>query len=197
MSQVMPSFPKNISLDGTTLQFQVDSPVLVFFDPELLDGLRDLLPPGVPVDVAGVLERANAGFPAMACYTIPDFRPGLFTLDPRDVKKFGYEDEDLDYGADVQAHTEPDDEASSWPFVGVDSGAIIVVDATHVADLVNRLSWEQYNLGLEDQAVFGRIADALGGAFFAVVLGAGAPDMEFDGDGTYTIPVGCVRPKVG
>ena len=160
----MPSFPKNVSLDGIAVQFRMDSPLLVFFDPMLLDGLRDLLPPETPVEVAGVLERANAGFPAMACYTIPNFRPGVFTLDPRDIRRFGSDDEDLDYGEEAQTHAELDNEALSFPWAAVDSGALVLVDATHLADLVNVLSWEQYNLGLDDQTIFGRIADVLGGA---------------------------------
>jgi hypothetical protein len=196
MSHIMLSGPKNISLDGTAVQFQMDSPLLVFFDPILLDGLRDLLPPGKPVDVARVLEHTNADCPAMARHTIPSFRCGRFTLDPRDIKKFGDEDEDLDYGEETPMLAEPDIEALSFPWAGVDSGALLIVDAAHLAALVNLLSWHQYNSGLEDQTIFGRIADALGGAYFAVVLGACVPDMEFDGDGTYTIPVGSVRPQV-
>ena len=166
----MPSCPKNVSLDGIAVQFQMDSPLLVFFDPMLLDGLRDLLPPGIPVDVAGVLDRANADFPAMACHTIPNFRVGVFTLDPCDIRKFGYEDEDLDYGEESQTHAEPDNAALSFPWAAVDSGALVLVDATHLADLVHLVSWEQYNLGLDDQTIFGRIADVLGGDYFAVVL---------------------------
>ena len=57
------------------------------------------------------------------------------------------------------------------------------------------LTWEQYDLGLQDDAVFVNIIAALGGPYFAVIHGGCAPGMEFDGDGTYTIPPGCVRPS--
>jgi hypothetical protein len=42
-------------------------------------------------------------------------RPGLFTLDPRDIKKFGDEEEDFDYSAGEEAVSEPGDKAPAFP----------------------------------------------------------------------------------
>jgi len=187
----------NVSLDGSPVQFRMDSPLLACFDPLALDMLRDLLPEDATFDVAGLLERANANHPAMACYTIPEFRPGLFTLDPHDIKKFGDEEEDFDYSEGDQAGGEAAWKAPSFPFAGVDSGALIVADVGRLPRLVKLLSWEQYDLGLQDDAVFGKIVEELGGPYFAVIRGGCMPGMEFRGDGTYTIPVGRVRPSRG
>jgi hypothetical protein len=175
----------------------MDSPLLACFDPLALDMLGDLLPAGTPFDVAGLLERVNVNHPAMGCFTIPDFRPGLFTLDPHDIKKFGDEEEDFDYSDGDQAEGEPTGKVSSFPWAAVDSGALILADVGHLPRLVNLLTWEQYDLGLQDDAVFGKIVEALGGPYFAVINGGCMPGMEFDGDGTYTIPVGRVRPSRG
>ncbi|MEX0611512.1 MAG: hypothetical protein WD229_05290 [Pirellulales bacterium] len=81
----------------------------------------------------------------------------------------------------------------SYPFVSVDTAAIVFVDISHLADVLELLTWEQYDLGLQDDRVFRRIADALGAPCFALILAAGPP-YEFDGDGTYTLKPGAVRP---
>src|SRR6516162_2348410 len=106
----------NVSFDGSPVQFRMDSPLLACFDPLALDMLGELLPLGAPMDVADLLERANANNGSVACLTIPDFRPGLYTLDPRDIKKFGAEDEGFDYS---EAEQETGDEAPDYLFAGV------------------------------------------------------------------------------
>ncbi|MBI3411603.1 MAG: hypothetical protein HY040_25015 [Planctomycetes bacterium] len=187
----------NVSFDGSPVQFRMDSPFLACFDPQALDILRESMPQDSPLDVAGLLERLNVNYPAMACYTIPEFRPGLFTLDPHDIKKFGDEEEDFDYNEGDQAEPVPAEKESSFPFAAVDSGALIVADVGHLPRLVKLLTWERYDLGLQDDAVFAKIVEELDGPYFAVINGGIMPGMEFDGDGTYTIPVGCVRPSRG
>jgi len=184
----------NVSFDGSPVQFRMDSPLLACFDPLALDMLGEMLQPGTPLDVVGLLERANANHPALACFTIPDFRPGLYTLDPHDIKKFGDEDEEFDYG-DEEVKRVPPDRESSYPFAAVDSGALVVADVGQLPKLVRLLTWEQYDLSLQDQgdAVFAKIVEALGGPYFAVIHGGCMPRMEFDGDGTYTIPVGRLK----
>ena len=108
----------NVSFDGSTVQFRMDSPLLACFDPLALDLLGELLPPGSPMDVSAFLERGNANNASLACLTIPDFRPGLYALDPRDIKKFGDEDEGLDYS---EGEPQTDDGAPDYLFAGVDS----------------------------------------------------------------------------
>ncbi|MCI0642690.1 MAG: hypothetical protein L0Y72_13060 [Gemmataceae bacterium] len=185
----------NVSFDGSPVQFRMDSPLLACFDPLALDMLHDLLPPGTRFDVAELLERANVNHPAIACYTIPDFRPGLFTLDPHDIKKFGDEEEDIDYSEGDQAEGEFAGKAPSYPFAAVDSGALIVADVGQLPKIAHLMTWELYDLGLQDDAVFVTIVEALGGPYFAVIHSGSMPGMEFDGDGTYSIPAGCVRPS--
>ena len=159
--------------------------------------IHNSLPPDCHLDVGTLLERLTATFPAISCFTIEDFQPGFYTLDPHDIQKFGDEEQDFDYSEGEQAETEPVDKAKSFPFAAVDSGTLIVADVAHLPKLVTLLTWEQYNLGLQDDAVFVNIIEALGGPYFAVIHGNGncMPGMEFDGDGTYTIPPGCVRPS--
>ena len=83
----------------------------------------------------------------------------------------------------------------SYPFAAVDSKALIVADIAQLPNLVRFLTWEKYDLSLQDQgdAVIGMIVEALGGPYFAVIHGGCMPGMEFDGDGTYTIPVGRLK----
>jgi hypothetical protein len=184
----------NLSFDGSPVTFRMDSPLLACFDPLALDALGQLLPAGeAALDIAEVLERVNLNYSAMACYTIPDFQPGWFTLDPHDIKKFGDEEEDFDYCETNQGEGESAGGALSLPFIAVDSGALIVADAGHLPRLVNLLTWEQYDLGFQDDSVFGKVVEALGGPYFAVILSGCMPGMQFDGDGTYTIPIGRVR----
>jgi hypothetical protein len=67
--------PTNVSYDGSPVQLRMDSPLLACFDRLALDMLGDLLRSGTAFDVAELLARANANHPAVACFTIPDFRP--------------------------------------------------------------------------------------------------------------------------
>jgi hypothetical protein len=188
----------NVSFDGSPVHFRLDSPLLVCFDPVALDMLHDQLASvsaHASLDIGQLLERVNVRYPAVSCYHVPAFRPGLYTLDPRDIQKFGDEDDDLDYNEAQEDERETGDHEASFPFVAVDSGTLVFADFAHLSRLVALLSWEQYNLGLQDEAVFGRITDALGGPFFALIMAGGMAGMEFDGDGIYTIQVARVTPS--
>jgi len=180
----------NVSFDGSPVQFRMDSPLLACIDPLALDLLPDLLPEGASFDVARLLERANANHPAIACYTVPDFRPGAYTLDPRDIKKFGDEDEDFDYSEGEEASG---DKTTDFLFVAVDSGTLIFADVAHLSKLATLLTWEQYDRSLGDDTVFPEIIERLGGPYFAVIVSDGRLGMQFDGDGTYTIAPACLR----
>ena len=188
---------KNVSFDGSTVQFHSDSPLLLWFDPGCLDWIRDLLasrPAEAPMDVGALLEQVNGHFPAMSCYQVTDFRPGEYSLDPRDIHKFGNEEDALNYDESQEDEMEATEDASSFPFVGVDSGALILADSAHLSKLVDLLSWDEYNLAMKDDMLFGRISEILGRAYFAVILGSCMPGMEFDGDGTYTMRADAIRP---
>jgi hypothetical protein len=186
--------PTNVSYDGSPVQFRMDGPLLACFDPLALDMLGELLPEGALTDVPALLERVNANHPALACFTIPDFRTGLYALDPHDIKEFGDEDDALEC-RDEKVKRTPAATLPSYPFAAVDSGALIVADFGQLPKLVRLLTWEQYDLSLQAQgdAVLGKIIEALGEPYFAVIHGGCMPGMEFDGDGTYTIPVGRLK----
>jgi hypothetical protein len=185
--------PTNVSYDGSPVQFQMDSPRLACFDPLALDMLGDLLQPGTPFDIVQLLKRANANHPAVACFTVPDFRPGAYTLDPRDIKTFGDENEDLDYSEGGQ---ELADEAPDYLFASVDSGTLIFADVAHLPILITLLTWEQYDRSLSDDNILPGIVERLEGPYFAVVSSDSRLGMQFDGDGTYTIAPAYVR-RVG
>jgi len=180
----------NLSSDGSPVQFRMDSPVLACFDPLALDLLGELLSPGAPMDVRELLERANANNASLACLTIPGFRPGVYTLDPRDIKKFGEEDKDYEYSEGEQV---ADDEAPDYLYFGVDSGTLIFADIAHLPELVALLPWEQYDRSLGDDTVFPGIIERLGGPYFAVIVSDSRLGMRFDGDGTYTVPADCLQ----
>jgi hypothetical protein len=186
----------NVSVDGAPVQFRLDSPLLACFDPLALDMLHELLSDESAFDVSGLLRRANANHPALACFSIPDFRPGFYALDPHDIRKFGDEDDDLDYVSDREQEPkngESGDQQAAYLFAAVDSGSLIFADLEKLPMLVRTLTWEQYDRGLQDQAVFAELVAKLGGPYFAVILGGCMPGMEFDGDGTYTISVDRVK----
>jgi hypothetical protein len=182
--------PNNVSYDGSPVQLRMDSPLLACFDPLALDMLGDVLRPGTPFDIGELLERANANHSAVACFTIPDFRPGLFTLDPRDIKKFGDEDDDIDYGEGEQ---EAGDKAPDYLWAAVDSGTLIFADVAHLPKLVTLLTWEQYDSSLGDDTILPAIVERLGGPYFAVVESDSRLKMQFDGDGIYTVPASSVK----
>jgi hypothetical protein len=186
--------PTNASYDGPPVQLRIDSPWLACFDPLALDMLGDILRASAPFDIGELLKRANANHPAVACFTVPDFRPGAYTLDPRDIKKFGDEDEDLDYSEGEQ---EPGDEAPDYRFAAVDSGTLIFADVWHLPKLITMLTWEQYDRSLGDDTILPGIVERLGGPYFALVVSDSRLGMHFDGDGTYTISPACVRPVSG
>jgi hypothetical protein len=180
----------NVSYDGSPVQLQMDSPLLACFDPPALDLLGDMLRPGAPFDIAALLERANANHPAVACFTIADFRPGLYTFDPRDIKKFGDEDDDFSYGEGEQG---AGDQAPDYLWVAVDSGTLIFADFGRLPKLVTLLTWEQYDRSLGDGTILPAIVEELGGPHFAVVVSDSRLGIQFDGDGTYTVPAGFVK----
>jgi hypothetical protein len=193
----MPTALSNVSFDGSPVQFRLDSPLLVYFDPIALDMLRELLPADIPLDLVGLLERANATYPAVACYTIPDFHSGVFTLDPHDIRKFGDEEDDFDYGEGEQRASEPPN-APAFPFAAVDSGTLLFADVAHLPKMATLLSREQQkDCSLADVAVWPQIIEGLGGPYFAVIVSNSSVGMQFDGDGVYTISVGCVRASHG
>lgn len=186
----MANTPTNVSSDGMPVQLRVDSPLLACFDPLALDMLGDILRRGAPLDIAELLERANANHAAVACITIPDFRPALYAIDPRDIKKFGDEDDESECSEGEQV---AGDKATDHLWVAVDSGTLIFADVLYLPTLVTLLTWEQYDRSLGDDTIFPAIVERLGGPHFAVVESNSRLGMQFDGDGTYTISAGSVK----
>jgi hypothetical protein len=182
--------PTNVSHDGSPVQFRMDSALLACFDPLALDMLGDVLRPGTPFNIGELLERMNANHSSMACFTIPDFRPGLSTLDPRDIKKFGDEDDDIGYNEGDQ---KAGDETPDYLWASVDSGTLMFADVAHLPKLATLLTWEQYDRSLGDDSILPAIVERLGGPHFAVVVSDSRLGMQFDGDGTYTIPANSLK----
>jgi hypothetical protein len=187
-----------MSFDGSSVELLLESPVVVSFDPLGIDVIRDELgnlPPNARTDIALFLERVNSNFPLMGSYEVVDFKPGNYTLDPRDIKKFGDEDDGLDYEGLDEVGQEP----PGHPFFSVDSGTAMIVGFSHLPRFVDLLTWESYDLALQDDKAFIRtvreLTNSLGGPFFALISGVDMPGMEFDGDGTYTLKAGALRPK--
>lgn len=158
-------------------------------DPLGLDWVRAqlaALPADQHSDVSTVLSLVNANQIIMSCCEIANFRPGTYTFDPRDIRKFGDDVEDLDYG-EPSPVMESGQDAVTWPFVGVDSSALLLADFARLPEVVEVLTSEQYDLALQDDSVFAEITNAVGGPCFSVIVGGAMPGMEFDGDGVYSI----------
>jgi hypothetical protein len=184
----------NISFDGSPVRIRLKSPLVALFDPLALDLIRELTQPETPFSVVEFLSRANSRYSAIACFEIADFRPGFYSLDPRDIKKFSDEDDDFDYESRELPETNAPDTVSSFPFAAVDSGALVIADIAYIAVLAGVMTWEEYDRGLEDESVFGSITNKLGGPYFALIQGGCDLGIDFDGDGTYTIPRGALKP---
>ena len=177
----------------------MDSPFLLLVDPLALDWVRDQLAAikeTERINVGEVVSRINENTSVMACIEIDDFQPGTFRLDPRDILKFGRDEDGLDYEDVGGELAEPEDGSPSYPLVSVDSGALVAVDFAHLVQLAAFLSWERYDLTLRkggDQ-VFEEITKDMGGPYFALIHACAGREMEFDGDGLYTLRPGCIRP---
>src|SRR5947209_4947703 len=83
---------RNISFNGEAVEFLADSPLLAVMDPIMFDGVREGLktlssdkPP--LLEVLETQEDLLDG--ALAYHEIADFSPGIYRLDPRDIRKFG------------------------------------------------------------------------------------------------------------
>src|SRR5262249_14778809 len=184
--------PRNVSWgDGSPLEFQADSPDLLCFDPMALDFLAEQLGSMPPLPQDALRDRLiqlcqNAS--DMAYYQIENFRPGLFRLDLRDICKFGSEEEDM---SDEEWERSQSDEDEVPPqYFAVDSAAILIADISHLKQLTQLLTPEQYDLALGDDTIFPEINRALGGPFYALAMPCSG--SEFDGDATYTICKGTI-----
>ena len=130
----------------------------------------------------------------MSCCQVTDFHSGDYAIDPRDIHKFGDEDEDLDYDSFEDDQAEVAEDSVRYQFVSVDSGALILVDFARLTKFIDLLTWEKYDLALRDDTVFAEVAKAIGGPYYAVIFGVSQQDMEFDGDGVYSVTPSAVRP---
>jgi hypothetical protein len=187
----------NISFDGSPVQFRLESPLVVCFDPccaEFVLEEMSAMTPDSRANIRTVLWRMNGSFSVMSCFLIADFHPGLFTLDPCDIRKFGDDDEDFSYDELEKEEDDPTIDPTSYQFAGTDSATLILVDFARLFDFVSLFRWENYDLSCRgDNSVFANINGGLGTPCFALVSAGGLPDMECDGDGTFTINAGAIR----
>lgn len=188
----------NISFSGSPVQFRLDSPLVVCFDPSYAEFVYDemsAMTPDSRANIRTVLWRMNGSLSVMSCCVIADFRPGLFTLDPCHIRKFGADDEDFSFDEEGKDEDDPTIDPTSYQFVGTDSATLIMVDFAHSFDFCRLFRWEKYDQALRgDDNVFANINVALGGPYFALVSAVGMPGMDFDGDGTFTIKAGAIKP---
>lgn len=188
----------NVSFDGSPIRFRLDSPLIVFFDPSYIDVIRDELseiPPERSGDIRTVLWRMNGSLSQLGCMAVTDFRPGMYRLDPRGIRKFGDEDDDLSFDEEAKAEDDPTIDPAKYQFAGTDSAAFVFVDFACIREFVRVFEWEKWDRVLRgDDSIIPQINDSLGGPHFAIVSGGTMNGMEFDGDGTYTIMPGAITP---
>jgi hypothetical protein len=185
--------PRNVSWgDGSPIEFWADSPDLLCFDPMALDFLAEQLGSMPPLSQDALRDRLielcqNAS--DMAYYQIEDFSPGLFRLDLHDICKFGSEEEDM---SDEEWERSQSDQDEVPPqYFAVDSAAILIADISHLKQLTQVLTPEQYDLAMAEDTVLPEINEALGGPYYALAMPCS--ELEFDGDGTYMIRKGAIQ----
>jgi hypothetical protein len=192
--------PGNISWgNGSPVEFWADSPDLLLFDPITLDFLSERLASLTPhshEELRTSLIELCEEMGDIAYYQIEDFSPGLYRLELKDIRKFGSEEEDMTDEEWEKWQSENPDRPEEGPpdirYVGVDSAAILIADISHLTQLIQLLTPEKYDLAMAEDSVFPAINEALGGPYYA--LATPGPGTEFDGDGTYTIRKGGIKP---
>ena len=180
MSRTDDSDIANVSLGGGEVEFVTDSPYVVLLSASVLDSLADELGPLCArrcPDLKGTLDEFinTAAYGQIGIYEIPAFLPGRYRLDVSFVQKV----------------------ASRPPgsFI-VDSGALLVADASKISLLARRLDWDTYNELLasppDDSSVEREVVESMGGAYFAIVTADADLGLEFDGDGRYILRPGAL-----
>lgn len=169
------TMPANVSLDGAPVRLRLESPHLLAMDMLALDGLKDrwkLLSRVMPPDED--LREQFGHLPGTMLYRrIDDFRPGLYEVDPHDLRSC--------------------EEGAPLDWFSVDSASVILVDHACVEALARRLTWEEYEAFCADHDLerFTRISTALGGPCYALIGPGGGGD--FSGDGIYTLSSEAIR----
>jgi hypothetical protein len=189
--------PGNISWgDGSPVQFRADSPDFLLFDPITLDFLRERLAGLTPLshdDLRNFLVELCKEMGDIGHYQIENFSPGHYQLDLRDIRKFGSEEEDMsdEEWEEWQSEENSEEGPPDIRYVGVDSAAIFIADISHLKQLIQVLTPEEYDRALAEDSVFAEINQSIGGPYYA--LATPGPGIEFDGDGTYTIRKGAIQ----
>jgi hypothetical protein len=180
--------------DGSPVEFMADSPDLLLFDPIALDFLRERLATlpqlsheALRVSVIALCQEMGD----IAHYQIDNFSPGLFQLQVGDIRKFGSEEEEMNDEEWERWQAEENEPDPGPPrYVGVDSGTILLADISHLRQLTELLTPEEYDRA----SVVRHINKALGGPYYGMIIANANLGFEFDGDGTYTLRTGAVKP---
>jgi len=188
----------NVSWFGPSpVEFLADSPHLVIFDPLALDALKGALTSNIlakapPDAVLELLEHCHIGY-----YEMNDFRPGFYRLDLHDICKFGSEQDKSDEEWEASGCPDDDFGQNDIRWFGTDSACLLIVAMSHLREFVDLFSWETYERVCQapvgDNTILYGIIKSLGGPFFALIRAPGEP-FDFDGDGTYTLQKGSVKP---
>jgi hypothetical protein len=166
----------NISFDGSKVTLKSDSRFLILADVAALEGLRDLSKANPQLaelsrnKLTALLSSARSGFTV--------FVHDLGAVPSRQIE-FAY--------SDLQAVDDDDPDSAT-----VDTGSLVVLDASKLGLVSTILTWEAYDLALQvaDSSRFDALTAKIGGPYYAILHGDADATHCFHGDGSYRIRKG-------
>jgi hypothetical protein len=166
---------KNISFDGSTVTIQSDSRLLILADVAALEGFGMIartnpsLGQLARTELSRLLSSARSGFRAY----VHDL--GSVPAGPVEIS---YSDLEVADGDDTDSAT-------------VDTGALVVLDASKLDIICEVLTWQAYDhaLRVADSSRFDALTKKIGGPYFGILHGDADASHCFHGDGAYKIKI--------
>jgi hypothetical protein len=165
---------QNSSANAESVEFLLETGLVVLTDPLALDGLRNTLDVEFATRLAAD-ARAVLSLPPglrVGVHRVPAFTPGPHRLSRSDI-------EEIDPG-------EGDDDPAVFD---IDTGTLIAVDVRYLPVLAQVLTWERYDWFMQspvgDRSRWDEIVEQVGGAMFCII--DADIDSRFPGDGRYRL----------
>ena len=163
----------NVSFDGSDVHIASDSRLLILADIEAIESLAT---------VAQANPQLGSFHQTEASRVLASARSG-FTVQVHDLRAVPTRPFVFSY-SDLEAADEEDSDSAT-----VDSGALVVLDASKLWIISEVLTWEAYDYAFRvaDSSRFDALTAKVGGPYFAILHGDADALHCFHGDGAYKI----------